>query len=90
MSNPWSTNTSAVATLTVANPPPLLSAAGVTATGFTFQLSVPPGTNYVIFASINLTDWTPISTNVAQAGSVAFTDTSASNYPVRFYRAMLQ
>ena len=83
--------TSAVAALTVIPPtPPSFGAAGMTRNGFTFQLAVPVGCTYVILATTNLQDWIPISTNVALTGSVAFADTSATNNPMRFYRALVQ
>ena len=62
----------------------------MTPNGFTFQLSVPVGHTYVILTTTNLQDWTPILTNVALSGGVAFTDTSATNNRMRFYRAMAQ
>jgi hypothetical protein len=62
----------------------------MTRNGFTFQLAVPVGCTYVILATTNLQDWIPISTNVALTGSVAFADTSATNNPMRFYRALVQ
>src|ERR1017187_1875995 len=89
VTNPWSSVPSAVAMLAV-TPPPSLAAAAMAPNGFTFQLSVPVGHTYVILATTNLQDWTPISTNVALTGSVAFTDTSATNNRMRFYRAMAQ
>jgi hypothetical protein len=54
--------------------------------GFTFQFSVPPGFTYVVMASTDLVNWTPIGTNVAQANTVLFTDPAARNFPCRFYR----
>ena len=60
-----------------------------TKSGFSFQLSVPTGATYVILASTDLQNWTPIATNVATAGSVTFTDPAAANYPRRLYRAMV-
>jgi hypothetical protein len=57
--------------------------------GFNIQVSVPVGVTYVILASTDLQNWTPIATNVAATGSVAFTDTSATNYSGRFYQAMV-
>jgi hypothetical protein len=84
--------TSAAATLTVTNPAVTLSlpnGAGMAADGFTFQLSVPVESTYVILASTDLQTWTPIATNVATTGSVVFTDTAAASYPNRFYRAMV-
>jgi hypothetical protein len=36
--------------------------------------------------SANLTAWQPLQTN---SSPFTFTDTNASDYPLRFYRAML-
>ena len=44
----------------------------------------------VISASTNLINWTPLATNPISIGSILFTDTVATNYPRRFYRANLQ
>lgn len=85
--------TSVVANLTVTLPRVTLSlnpGAGMSSNGFAFQLSVPAGLTYVIQASTDLRAWTPIATNVATSGTVVFTDTAASNYRQRFYRAELQ
>ena len=82
---------SAVTTLTVIPPtPPSFDSAGMTPNGFAFQLSVPVGCTYVILATTNLQDWTPISTNVALTGSVVVTDPAATNCSRQFYRAMVQ
>jgi VCBS repeat-containing protein len=83
--------TSAVATVSLTildNTPLSFSSAGMTAAGFELQLSGPTGSTYVILASTNMLDWTPIFTNSALTGSVVFTDTDAINNPVRFYRAV--
>jgi hypothetical protein len=40
----------------------------------------------IIYASTNLTAWVPIYTNAATNGPIQFLDTSASNYPMRFYK----
>jgi len=40
--------------------------------------------SYIVQASTNLTDWTPVRTN---GGAFTFTDTNASGQFVRFYRA---
>jgi hypothetical protein len=83
--------TSAAALLTVTNPPPpRLDAAGMTTNGFAFQMSVSAGQTYVILATANLQDWTPISTNVALTGNVLVTDTDATNFGKRFYRVELR
>jgi len=64
--------------------------AGLTAAGFNVQLSTPAGSNVVIEASSDLANWTPIYTNLDSTGSISFTDTTATNYPYRYYRAHTQ
>jgi hypothetical protein len=66
------------------------SGIGLNVNGFQIQLSGPIGSNIVIQASSDLKNWVSISTNPAPAGSVSYLDTSATTYPVRFYRAFLQ
>jgi hypothetical protein len=80
---------SSEATLTLINPPLHFDSAAMTPSGLTMQLSGPSYPNYVIAASSNLKDWTPITTNAATSGSITFTDTSVSNYSERFYRGAL-
>ena len=41
---------------------------------------------YVVLASSNLQDWTPIFTNAAPSGTLIYTDSTAQNYSSRFYR----
>ena len=62
----------------------------MTANGFQIQLSGPAGSNYVIQASADLKNWTPISTNAAPTGSISYTDVAAKNLPFRYYRAVTQ
>jgi len=79
--------TSVVATLTVVMPTELLSAPAYTTGGvFQFNLAGAAGSNYVVEASTNLTDWTPLETNTSP---FTFTDTNAVNLPLEFYRARL-
>jgi purine nucleoside phosphorylase len=85
--------TSAVAAMTVTNPVVSLSLSGgggIPPNGFTFQVLVPTGLTYIILASTDLQVWTPIATNVATNGTILFTDTTATNYPNRFYQAVAQ
>ena len=92
LSNPWGAVTSDVATLTVTNPPSLLSlppTSGTSGQGFTFQVSLPGGSTYIILASTNLREWTPIYTNVSVADTISFTDPTAGNYQRRFYRTLV-
>lgn len=68
---------------------------GVTATSGSFRLTLsgPAGNSYSVWASTNAaatpvpSTWTPVVTNGVfdAAGAASFTDTSATNYPRRFY-----
>jgi hypothetical protein len=86
--------TSSVAVLTVTNPTPItgpvLDSATLTATGFSFQASVPLGHTYVVLATPDLQTWTPIATNVATSVTITFTDPAATNAPQQFYRVLVQ
>lgn len=54
-----------------------------------FVLTGPVGSNYVIKATTNLMNWSPLSTNTVSAGGwVIITDPAATNMPRRFYRAV--
>lgn len=93
ITNSAGSTTSAAAMLTVTNMPITLSVSGsvgMKQDGFSFQLSVPAGATYVVFASSNARDWTPIATNIAMASGVVFTDSAAANHNARFYRVMVQ
>lgn len=48
------------------------------------------GSNYILQASTNLHDWTPLFTNTAQTNALYFADPQSSNYPRRFYRVLQQ
>jgi hypothetical protein len=62
-----------------------------TSSGFMLQLN---GTNSfgptIIYASTNLMSWTPIYTNPPTTNVIQFFDTSSTNFPIRFYRAVEQ
>jgi uncharacterized repeat protein (TIGR01451 family) len=53
---------------------------------FQFTLTGTPDGSYIIQASTNLVNWIPIYTNISP---FIFTDPYASNYPSRFYRALV-
>lgn len=58
-----------------------------------FQFSITDLTQqpYVVEASTNLVNWAPVYTNPAPAAAItSFSDSSAPNYPHRFYRVVLQ
>jgi hypothetical protein len=62
-----------------------------TNTGFLIQLN---GTNglapITIYASTNLSSWTPIYTNAPTNGPILYLDTAATNYRARFYHILEQ
>ena len=74
----------------VAPPPLILSAPQITEkTNFIFVVSGPAGSNYVVQASTNLLDWSPVSTStIPVSGSITLSN-SVSNYNRRFYRAVI-
>jgi hypothetical protein len=58
--------------------------------GFHLRLLGSSGGPVVIQASSDLRSWTPIYTNPPAAGSFDFIDSSATNHPARYYRAVAQ
>ena len=51
---------------------------------FQMRVTVSGGAGYVVEATTNLTDWTPVLTN--SVGAIDFVDASATNLPARYYR----
>jgi plastocyanin len=74
----------------ITNVPVSFTASQMTTNGFRMWLAGTVASDYIILASTDFTNWTPISTNPAPGGTVDFTDTSARNHSVRFYRAMVR
>ena len=63
----------------------------MTTNGLQLQLDgVFATTSVIIYASTNFTSWLPILTNSPATGSVLFLDSSATNWPRRYYRATEQ
>jgi hypothetical protein len=77
-------------------PPPVLTVPPtqtLTVNSFQFTLHTVAKTTWRIDASTNLANvssWWPLLTNMADSsGTIQFTDLLATNYPRRFYRAVL-
>ncbi len=45
--------------------------------------------SYLVQASTNLVDWVSIATNAAAGGLINFLDAKSTNFPTRFYRAIV-
>jgi len=60
------------------------------ANGMSLALNGPVGSNYVIEASADLVNWTPIQSITLTNSPFYFRDAPATNSPDRFYRAMLR
>lgn len=61
----------------------------LTSDGLNLLLRGLPGLSYCIEASTNLTVWSPITNFVATDSVTLFRDTAATNFPYRFYRAVV-
>jgi len=55
--------------------------------GMRVTLQGTPGHTYSIETSTDLVHWTPWTNAVNTTGTISITDTAATNYPMRFYRA---
>jgi uncharacterized repeat protein (TIGR03803 family) len=89
VSGPYGSVTSSVVNVII---PPFLSVPTIPVgkTNFTFQLSGPAGSNYVLQVSTNLLNWSSVSTSsIPVSGTITFTN-PVSGYSNSFYRAYLQ
>jgi hypothetical protein len=78
--------TSAVVNITVIVPTPVSLGAPTISNGlFSFSYSANPGLSYVVQSSSDLFNWVSVSTNVASASPVFFSDGLVAN-PPRYYR----
>ncbi|MBI4324317.1 MAG: immunoglobulin domain-containing protein, partial [Chloroflexi bacterium] len=80
--------TNDVATLTLAEPLRLHSAAYLTNGTFRLLLSGDLSPRTVVQASSNLLNWLPVFTNLVPTAPIEVIDAGASNHPLRFYRAV--
>jgi hypothetical protein len=90
VTNAYGSVTSSVAVLTVLIPPAIGSVSANPGGGISLVLSGTPGLAYVLEAATNLVApvaWYPVATNTLGAEGVwLFTDFSATNRPLQFYR----
>ena len=92
VSSPYGSVTSSVINLTITLPPILLSTPQLIGgnTNFTFLLSGPAGSNYVLQVSTNLLNWSPVSTStIPVSGSINLSN-AVGGYNRGFYRVHLQ
>jgi hypothetical protein len=68
----------------------LNSPVAVTTNGLGFNVQAPLGFSYVIQASTNLIDWQPFTNYTGTNSVMFFQDRNFTNYPRRFYRAVMQ
>jgi hypothetical protein len=81
-------------TIVLTNLPPGIASVSTSDGSVTLTLNGAPGSTYVVQTTTNLLSvngWTPVSTNLPGTNGVwQFTDTQATNFPIQFYRVMLQ
>jgi hypothetical protein len=88
ITSPYGSVTSSNFTLTVINPPSVVSVSPNPDGSLTLNLAGMTNFSSRLYAATNLTPpiiWTPISTNPA-GGAWQFTDTNTPGQPVQFYR----
>jgi hypothetical protein len=89
ITNAYGSVTSAVASLTVEGPDPVVPQfAGYRWLGSGMELEFTGASQRVVevHASTNLTDWTWLVTLTNETGQLLYLDPQATNYPLRFYR----
>jgi hypothetical protein len=89
VSDPAGSVVSAVAVLTVGDPPLRLTPWETTNSMFGFTLTGPIGKVYVVEVTSNLLNWSTLATLTNTTGRTDFIDTTSSNSGVRHYRARL-
>ncbi len=92
VSSAYGSVTSSVVNVTITLPPVILSTPQISGgkTNFTFRLSGPAGSNYVLQVSTNLLNWNPVSTSTIPVGGSITLTNSISGTNRGFYRVHLQ
>jgi mono/diheme cytochrome c family protein len=83
-------NSVATSALFIVEPPIFFTSGGLMNGGFQLGFSGVAGQSYVLEATTNFVNWTPLSTNVAPTNLFNLFDPGASNFPYRFYRVLQQ
>ena len=83
-------NSVAASALFFVQPVRFTSADFLTNGQFQFQFIGAIGSNYVLQATTNFSNWTPLSTNSAVTNPFNLFDPKATNFPYRFYRVLQQ
>jgi hypothetical protein len=95
ITSPYGSVTSSVATLTITvsrTPPEIVThdaSFGFNTNQFGFNLTAAFDQTIVVDTSTDLINWTPLFTNVIGGTHFYFSDSVATNFPSRFYRARL-
>lgn len=84
--NLGASNTSAIVSVSVVTPVPILlsSPARISANAFQFDFAANPGLSYAVERSSDLVNWIPLKTNSAAGALVPFLDNAATGH-VNFY-----
>jgi hypothetical protein len=91
VSNDFGRTTSMMATMQVLRTTPRFDGLQFEDGGLRLQLSGLSGHGPIaIFSSTNLVDWNPLFTNPPVVGEIHLIDSSETNVPMRFYRAIEQ
>ena len=84
------TAVSSNANLKITTNPVAFTGAKPSANGFQLHLTGITGVNFVVYASTNLVNWTPIYTNSDQTGTADYLDTAAAQFKARYYKVLTQ
>jgi hypothetical protein len=82
--------TSSNAVLTVVSAPVSVTSAKPGPSGFQLHLTGITGANFVVYASTNLTTWSPVYTNTSQSGAADYIDTTSPQFRSRYYKVVVQ
>jgi hypothetical protein len=78
------------AVLRVVSAAATISSATPGANGFQLHVTGVTGANFIVYASSNLVNWTPVYTNTSLLGTADYTDTAAASFGARYYRVLVQ